>query len=167
MELLAKAQVLPVGLPERFRSRVRIDPETDCWLWTGAGQGRGYGIFKRKPGAKWSMAHRVAYETLVGPIPQGLCLDHLCRVRNCINPGHLEAVTVRENVLRGNSPPAVNARKAFCKRGHPLFGNNLHRKTRNGWPARECRTCKRFLARRWREKRKHLAARPGVLVASA
>ena len=100
------------------------------------------------------MAHRVSYEALVGPIPKDLCIDHLCRVRNCVNPAHLEPVTVRENILRGNGPTAVNARKAFCKRGHPLFGENLYRKVRNGWPARECRACKRFLGRRWRERRK-------------
>ena len=106
-------------------------------------------------------------EALVGPIPKDLCIDHLCRVRNCVNPAHLEPVTVRENILRGNGPTAVNARKQLCKYGHRLFGRNLYQKPRHGWPARECRTCNRFLARRWREKRKHIVARPGVLVASA
>ena len=113
----------------------------------------------------WAMAHRVAYEALIGPIPKGLCLDHLCRVRYCVNPAHLEPVTVRENVLRGISPPAVNARKRLCKNGHALSGRNLYLKTRYGWPGRECRTCKRLLARRWRERRKQ--ARPSVLGASA
>ena len=149
MELLAKAQVLPATLPARFRKRVKLDPESDCWLWTGAGQGTGYGVYKATSGEPWSMAHRVAYEILVGPIPKGLYLDHRCRVRNCVNPAHLEPVTTRTNTLRGNSPPAVNARKVFCIRGHPLFGANLHRKIRNGWPIRECRACKRFLGRRW------------------
>lgn len=151
------------ALPERFRSRVSIDPETGCWFWTGSDQGRGYGLFKPDPSAKrWNMAHRVSYETLVGKIPDGLQLDHLCRVRHCVNPRHLEPVTVRENVLRGISPPAVNARKRFCKYGHRLSGLNLYLKTRHGWPARECRTCKRFLARRWRERQKLGAAKVHV-----
>ena len=159
MELLAQAQTIPTSLPDRFRSRIVVDPATGCWIWTGSNQGRqGYGIYRADPnGKKWSMAHRVSYEALKGPIPEGLTLDHLCRTHPCVNPAHTEPVTSRINTLRGNSPPAINARKIFCKRGHPLFGANLYLKTRYGWPVRECRACRRVHARRWREKRKHLA----------
>ena len=156
MELLAQAPTIPAELPERFRIRVRVDPATGCWIWTGSNQGRqGYGIYKVAVGdQRWVMAHRFCYEFIIGPIPQGLVLDHGCLTEPCVNPFHVQAVTSRINTLRGNGPTAINARKVFCKRGHPLFGENLHRKVRNGWPVRECRACKRFLARRWRERRK-------------
>ena len=89
MELLAKAQVLPATLPARFRKRVKLDPESDCWLWTGAGQGTGYGVYKATSGEPWSMAHRVAYEILVGPLPQGFERDPRSLVRDGVHPAHL------------------------------------------------------------------------------
>lgn len=66
------------------------------------------------------MAHRVAYELCIGPIPTGLTIDHLCRNTRCVNPKHLEAVTLRENILRGTGPTAHNAAKSACRRGHPF-----------------------------------------------
>ena len=158
MRALAQAQTIPTSLPARFRSHIVVDPATGCWLWTGSNQGRqGYGIYKVAVGdQRWVMAHRFCYEFIIGPIPQGLVLDHGCLTEPCVNPFHVQAVTSRINTLRGNSPPAVNARKIFCKRGHLLVGGNLYRKVRNGWPVRECRTCNRLLARRYRAKRKNL-----------
>jgi hypothetical protein len=88
---------------------------------------------------KVRLAHRVIYEYLVGPIPDGLSIDHLCRVRHCVNPAHLEPVTHRENVLRGQAPTAVNGRKTRCKRGH-----EFNRTVRNG---RRCYTCHLYLSR--------------------
>lgn len=85
-------------------------------------------------------AHRVVYEELVGPIPDGLMLDHLCRVRHCVNPEHLEPVTNRENVLRGEGHSAKAARATHCLKGHPYAGENL-RILSNGW--RRCRACHR------------------------
>ena len=83
-------------LEERFWFKVN---KTDtCWLWTGALRGDGYGKFHVK--RKWVYAHRFAYELLVGPIPDGLELDHLCRIRNCVRPSHLEPVTHQENMQR-------------------------------------------------------------------
>jgi hypothetical protein len=82
--------------------------------------------------------HRVVYEALVKPIPVGLVLDHLCRVRHCVNPAHLEPVTQRENVLRGETAPAANKAKTHCVRGHPFSGQNLILR-KSG--VRECRTC--------------------------
>lgn len=116
---------------------------TECWLWLGAIKESGYAQIKlagRSP-----MVHRVSYELAKGPIPAGLQLDHLCRVRNCINPDHLEAVTAAENVRRGTSVPGVNARKIHCKRGHQLSGLNL-RIVKNG---RECKICSRAAVRQW------------------
>lgn len=93
------------------------------------------------------MAHRVAYEATVGPIPKGLQVDHLCRNRLCVNPSHLEAVTPAENKRRGFSPPAINARKTHCIHGHELAGANVYyRKDRPG--RRQCRECERIRKRK-------------------
>ncbi len=106
--------------PESFWARVdRSAGASGCWPWTGRLSKAGYGAID------WVghsvVAHRVAYELTVGPVPEGLDLDHLCRNRACANPAHLEPVTSRENTLR--SPialPAINARMVTCKEGHPL-----------------------------------------------
>jgi hypothetical protein len=89
------------------------------------------------------------YEALVGPIPDGLFLDHTCRNRNCVNPQHLDPVTNKENILRGEGSPAKNARKTHCKNGHPLKGENLVRGSKG---ERVCRTCKNAYLKKWREK---------------
>jgi len=73
--------------------------DNSCWLWQGIINEAGYG--KLKVSKRWVKAHRYSYELFVGDIPEGLTLDHLCRNRSCVNPGHLEPVTLRENVLRG------------------------------------------------------------------
>lgn len=105
-----------------------------CWLWTGGQHSKGYGKFDGT-----LLAHRVAYELFVGPIATGLQIDHLCRNHICVNPTHLEPVTQRENILRGESPVAEHARREICKRGHPLAGDNLYVVPRTG--ARRCRAC--------------------------
>jgi hypothetical protein len=90
--------------------------------------------------------HRWMYENFVGPIPADLQLDHLCRNARCINPEHLEAVSPRENILRGQGPSAQAARRTHCPRGHELIGENLtHRRNRTD---RECRLCKNLLRRK-------------------
>jgi hypothetical protein len=78
----------------------KIDASTDCWTWTGAKTSTGYGSFGYQ-GRTWS-THRLAYELLVGPIPDGLTIDHLCRNKPCCNPSHLEPVTIRENQRRAH-----------------------------------------------------------------
>lgn len=104
-----------------------------CWLWTGLLADNGYGRFGKR------YVHQVAYERWVGPIPDGMELDHLCRVRHCANPAHLEAVTHRENDLRSpHTPAAVNARKTHCIRGHAFDEANT-RVTPDG--RRQCRAC--------------------------
>ena len=102
---------------ERFRTKVdRSAGDDACWSWLGARSQTGYGRFWVD--GKTVKAHRWAYEHLVGPIPDGLTIDHLCRVRSCVNPAHLEPVSNRVNVLRGDAPAARNARKTHCVRGH-------------------------------------------------
>lgn len=122
----------------RFLGKVRKDSR-GCWLWTGATQSRGYGSFGIGAG-RTALAHRVSFELHRGPIPAGLTIDHLCRVRRCVRPSHLEAVSMRVNLRRGFGIPAMNARKTHCLRGHPLSGTNLI--TRRGG-RRQCRTCQR------------------------
>lgn len=123
----------------RFWSKVR-KTET-CWEWV-AGKDHGYGIIQA--GGRARKAHRLAYEMLVGPIPAGLILDHLCRNRSCVNPAHLEVVTNRENVLRGVGPTAANAAKTHCVRGHAFTPENTIR--RRG-TQRDCRACKNLWER--------------------
>jgi hypothetical protein len=127
----------------------RVNKTEGCWLWTGPVDGAGYG----RMGARSRAAHRVAYEWLIGPVPDGLELDHLCRVRNCVNVSHLEPVTHRENVLRGDSMPARKAKQTHCIHGHLLSEDNIYREvTRpNGRKCRECALLashKAFLKRR-------------------
>lgn len=132
----------------RFWSKVGIGSPDKCWPWMTGQNGNGYGFFNepRQSGRKRrnTVAHRVAYELLVGPIPDGLTLDHLCRQTLCVNPRHLEPVSHITNTMRGFSPMANNARKTHCVRGHEFSPENtLTRRKGDRHPSRECRTCKR------------------------
>lgn len=120
---------------DRFWQKVK-KTET-CWVWLGSVNQGGYGRF-RFSGSVW-MAHRWLYTLLRGPIPEGLTLDHLCSNRACVNPSHLEPVTLAENIRRGGSPTAINRRKMHCPSGHSYSGDNLiiYRS------ARYCRACMR------------------------
>lgn len=117
-----------------------------CWLWQAA-ISSGYGVFAVSR-TKKVRAHRLAYELSIGPIPDGLTLDHLCRVTRCVRPTHLEPVTMTTNSLRGISPPAQNARKAHCKHGHAFNAVNTHYSYRQGTLRRRCRACGRVRSRR-------------------
>jgi hypothetical protein len=141
-----------VTIEQRFWSRVE---KTDgCWLWTGGRGSAGYGSLTRNHRRDRIGAHRFAYELLVGPIPKGKQLDHLCRVRHCVNPAHLEPVTIKENVLRGEGITARLSRQTHCKHGHEFTPENTGRQG----AGRYCRTCHRASWKRWNEKRKEILA---------
>ncbi len=147
---------------KRFYDKV-IKTKT-CWLWQAYISKKGYGSFGSC--GKIVRAHRYAYELEHGPIPEGLTIDHLCRIRHCVRPSHLEAVSMTLNVLRGVGPAAINARKTRCKYGHLFTEDNIYRK-KNG--NRACKTCSLSAAtlrsksqwtavyayrKQWREKNK-------------
>ena len=124
---------------ESFVEKVAIMPD-GCWPWTAHTTGCGYGYFYDPAVQRKEVAHRWAYKAVVGPIPEGLDLDHLCRVRHCVNPDHLEPVTRRENLLRGIGLPAQRAKQTHCKRGHEFTSVNTYI---TGRGERHCRTCGR------------------------
>lgn len=124
-------------IPDRLWRKVR-EMDGGCWEWTGGINWKGYG--KTWFDGATRQAHRVMYELLVGPISDGMQLDHLCRNRSCVNPDHLEPVTSRVNTLRGNTFQAANAAKTRCPKGHPYDGENLYVKP-NG--ERCCRACRK------------------------
>lgn len=132
----------PRPVAQRFWDKVEVTES--CWLWSGGTFTQGYGRFdigSRTDGTRRSVkAHRFAYEAVRGPVPDGLVIDHLCRVRNCVNPAHLEAVTSRINILRGVGVAPQNAAKTECPNGHPYEGPNL-RVQPSG--SRYCFACKR------------------------
>lgn len=135
----------------------RVDTSGECWIWLGPRNHDGYGITGQK-----ERAHRVAYEAKVGPIPPGAELDHTCHTadggcpggpscvhRACVNPAHLEPVDHLTNLLRGNTPAAINLAKTHCAHGHPYDAvNTNHRVGRGGRIWRECLACRRERDRR-------------------
>lgn len=127
-----------IRLPARFWVKVH-ELDNGCWEWRGAKSNRGYGNFNYA--GKTQHSHRLAYQTLVGPVDLGLELDHLCRNRACVNPAHLEAVTGRVNNLRGTSLAAQRSRRTHCPKGHALTGSNLDPAELRRGGNRSCYTC--------------------------
>ena len=116
-----------------------IDKTNSCWLWTGTLNRDGYGIYQGK------IAHRIAYIKANGEYPANTVTDHLCRVRNCVNPDHLEAVSIGENVRRGRVSAVVKQRHAsvtHCRAGHEFTPDNLYLETgKDGYQRRHCKLC--------------------------
>lgn len=113
----------------RGKMLARINHAGECWEWALARNRQGYGVYNLGNGNGMYLAHRVSYTAFVGPIPDGLVIDHLCRNTACINPAHLEPVSVRTNSLRGMSPTAKAIRTGRCKRDHLI---------KSGTPCRPC-----------------------------
>lgn len=116
--------------PERIINKIVFTES--CWLWSGA-KIKGYGRVKWE--GRSAQMHRLAYETLVAAIPPGLTIDHLCRTRNCVNPGHMEVVTQTVNTLRRETK-----KNTKCKWGHLYTEENTHINTQG---KQVCRTCQR------------------------
>ena len=130
---------------DRIERNFIPEPNTGCWLWLGYVTAKGYGrlMIHKRP----YEVYRVYYELVVGKVPEGLVLDHLCRVPSCINPQHLEPVTRAENIMRGYGACAVHARKTVCPRCGSEYGRNAG--------GRVCIPCNREASRRlWHERYK-------------
>lgn len=140
---------LPQPADERLRRKFEEGNPDECWPWKASLSAQGYGVFWT--GERRMCGHRAVYELIVGPVPPGFFLDHLChsndrecpggqtcRHRRCVNPSHLEVTTAAANKERGRSGPALNAKKTHCPQGHPYSGSNLII-TSNG--QRKCRVC--------------------------
>jgi hypothetical protein len=138
----------------RFTCKV-LRRRNGCLEWI-AGKRQGYGVMRIRVADKWivASAHRLAYEHYIGPIPQHRQIDHLCRNRACVNPKHMELVTLSENLRRGLGLAAVNRRKLYCLNGHPFSGKNLI-VLKNG--NRQCRACRSAYDR----KRRPVTCKPG------
>lgn len=132
---------------DRFVEKIDASDPLGCWTWTAYRAPTGYGQFSLN--GRPTLSHRFACEVAHGPIPKGLVVDHLCRNPPCVNPAHLEVVTMGENTRRGTAYQAISARAAkrkACIRGHAFAGENLAF-DRNG--ARVCRACRSLLSSQW------------------
>ena len=128
-------------LPEQAERHIEFEPNTGCWLWAANCNWNGYGLLKVK--RVTYAAHRYVYRAMRGAIPSNLTLDHLCRVRSCVNPSHLEPVTMRINTLRGNAVTALNFAKTHCLRGHEFTVANTYL-----WKGhRACKACRKATRR--------------------
>ena len=143
-----------INLTEKDRSRFwkyvekPIFNNLDCWKWKGYKNIKGYGQIWVKP--KLYPAHRISFLMYKGSIPNGMVLDHICRIRNCVNPWHLRVVTVKENVLCGIGKPAILAAMKICSKGHPFNGKNLGIDKNRG--QRYCKECRRLRQIEYRKK---------------
>lgn len=118
----------------------KIQKTETCWNWTGSINRSGYGEYYKYN--RTFRAHRFIYEILVDKVPRELVIDHLCKNRKCVNPAHLEPVTNRENLIRGDGISSLNSRKTHCVHGHPFDEKNTSkRKRKNGVIWRVCREC--------------------------
>lgn len=139
---------------ERLIAKREIDTN-GCWLWIGSLHPNGYASTTQGSRRSRDYIHRIAYRAIIGPIPLGKELDHLCRVRHCFNPQHLEPVTRIENVRRGIGPAILgrlNGSKTHCIRGHAFDEYNTRLRPTGG---RDCRACARLHQTEYRKARRH------------
>lgn len=136
----------PITMGDRILSHVEF--RDGCWIWTGKISTKGYGQY----GKRSLLAHRASYETFVGPIPSGLTIDHLCATKACVNPAHLEPVTLRENCRRRDIYYGIGSAKTHCPQGHEYTAENTYVNKTN---QRHCRKCAnaRAKAQYWARKK--------------
>ncbi len=135
---------------DRFWAKVDKGSMRECWQWLGSHGQAGHGTFW--DGSKPEAAHRYAYRILIGPIPEGMTIDHLCRNPACVNPAHMECVTLVENILRSTGVSAINAKKTHCPQGHPYDEANTYVDNRG---ARTCIICRNAASRRSYTRKKN------------
>lgn len=133
---------------DRFWKFVQRDTATGCWLWRGGIDSTGgYGTFTLDNKSNKIKAHRFSYQLAKGAIPEGMVIDHLCRVRACVNPDHLEAVTFAENLIRG----VGNQNRLYCKKGHLMTEGHFYRSNRGG---RVCKECTKATSQAYRARKR-------------
>jgi predicted nucleic acid-binding Zn ribbon protein len=153
---MAQSRAIPYLTPkqeERFWAKVAVPYQPSCcWEWQSACHSTGYARLSIR--GVCLLAYRVSYTLLIGRIPAGMTIDHLCRNRKCVNPDHLQPVSLANNIYRGYNPPAMARRQTHCKHGHAFTPENTHVGiSSNGKERRRCRKCDAEKCRRMRVRR--------------
>ena len=143
-------QIRLCALPERIQERIYPEPFSGCWLWIGYVGTNGYGVICRTSGPQY--VHRIVYELLFGPLPEGLHLHHTCETRSCCNPRHLEIVTRSQHVARTPTHRSQTMKvRTHCSNGHPRTPENVY--YHSSAQSYECRICNRERIRKWKAKK--------------
>lgn len=137
-------------IKQKILSKILIDPNTECWLWQGYADRDGYARIE-VIGGKNKFVHRLSYEAFTGSIPEGMSIDHICKNRGCCNPKHLQQLSIKENILRGDGASSKNNKKTHCNEGHEFSAENTYINNRS---ARVCKTCAKISANKNLDKKK-------------